>query len=135
MIYLYNILGLIMFTWYTAVRWTLLGNVLGEYIMIDGLEVFKLKWWFAPINIITALLSIPFLIITLFMIDKSFFGLLGNLTYCIAIFLLARNLYYTIEDIIDYKANPTKLQFIFVLLDIAMAVYTLLWMLRYRVMI
>jgi len=125
---LYNILGLMMFTWYVAIRWTLLGNELGKFILINNIKVFKLNWWFAPINILTALLSIVFIAITLFTFERS----LNIFVYWLGIFLLARNLYYTIEDIIDYRAAPTKLQFIFVILDILMAIYVLMWIMRYK---
>lgn len=122
---IYNILGILMCIWYVAgYRWTMQGNELGKFI-VDG---FKLNWWFAPVNMVTAFGSAYFIIRALFVIDKSF---TDNMLYW-AIFLILRNCLYTVVDIADFIAEPTKKQFMFILIDIAMAVFVGMWMLKYR---
>lgn len=110
-----------MFVWYGGYRWAILGNESGKQL---ATEVFKLNWWFAPINMLTAFLSIIFIIPTLF--NKS----LSQFLYYIAIFLLFRNLFYTIEDIIDYPSNHA-LQLFYIAIDLMMAIYTVMYLVKY----
>jgi len=81
----------------------------------------RYAWAYAPINMTTAFLSVVFLIPSLFMPTINNAYMLG-----IAIFLLLRNIYYTIEDIIDYPTNP-KMQLFFIALDLLMAIYVTFW--------
>lgn len=115
-IILYNFLGIIMFVWYAMIRWTLFADQA------------KYPWAYAPINMLTAFLSIPFIIISLFTYSES----LTKWMYWLAIFLIARNIYYTVEDIADYIKKPSKMQLAFILLDVAMVMYTAIWIWRYR---
>ena len=116
----YYTLGWFLLLWYTDIRWTLLGNTI-EAITNMG---FKLNWWFAPINIITALASIVFLIPTLFLYNqiittkKLFLGLT-----ILCIFLILRNFWYMCEDIMDYRNKPSELQFMYIVIDFFMIIY------------
>ena len=119
--FIYNSFGILMFVWYGGYRWAILGNELGKQL---ATEVFKLNWWFAPINMLTSFLSIIFIIPTLF--NKR----LSRFLYYIAIFLLFRNLFYTIEDIIDYPSNHA-LQLFYIAIDLMMAIYTAMYLVKY----
>lgn len=125
---LYNLLGLSMFIWYTCLRWTIQTNTLGSFILdSDGKWNFVLNWIFTPINMATAFLSIYFISNILVEFNKSFNPLMG----LIAFFITWRNCYYTLEDYRDYIINPSTLQFIFIIIDIAMIIYVLIWALSY----
>jgi hypothetical protein len=130
---IFILFGLVMFAWYLSIRWTLLGNELGKYItqMIDGKEVtiFKLNWWFAPVNIMTAFCSIVFLTVALFDYEKSFNY---EWIYYIAIMLLGRNIWYTFIDIIDYISEPTSQQLMYIIIDIMMAMCAGYWISIYK---
>jgi uncharacterized membrane protein len=120
---LHFIIGTILFMWYSCIRWTVLD---GE----------KYKWVNKPINIITALIAILFLLATLFT-DKH-----TNNVYFVwmAIFLLVRNVYYGFTDMIDLKHAIDDLKPIteivtlafFVVLDILMSVYVSVWLFEHR---
>ena len=110
-----------MLVWYGGYRWAMLGNELGKQLATG---IFKFNWWFAPINMATACLSVFFIIPTLF--DKNY----SQYLYYIGIFLLFRNLFYTIEDVIDYPSNP-KLQAFYILIDLAMALYAFMYLMKY----
>ncbi len=125
---IYNTMGMLMLIWYADYRWTMFADKI------------KYSWAYAPINITTAFLSIPFLIISLFTIQRSF----TLWMYWLAIFLLLRNIYYTIEDVRDYiqiKHNPTtpisslQQQGFFVALDVLMAIYVGWWILKYKLVV
>jgi len=122
---LYYVLGLIMCIWYTVgYRWTMQGNELGK--CANG--GFMLNWWFAPINMITAFLSAYFVLRAFFFTSASF---TQNMMY-IASFLFVRNCYYAMEDIIDYISYPSKKQFAFILIDLIMAAFVAMWILRFK---
>lgn len=133
---LYYILGLIMCIWYTVgYRWTMQGNELGKWIIErdDKGEIinqgFMLNWWFAPINMITAFLSAYFVLRALFFTGQSF---TQNMMY-IALFLFLRNGYYAVEDIIDYlKKDHGSKQLAFIAIDLIMAAFAALWILRFK---
>lgn len=99
-----------MLCWYGAVRWTIFADP-----TLWG-------WVYKPINIITALLSIVFILPTLIMP----FSTKGKFFYFLGVFLAFRNMYYTIEDIIDFPLNP-PLQAVFIALDVIMMVYCLMY--------
>lgn len=132
---LYYTSGLIMCIWYTVgYRWTMQGNELGKWVAktnsagkVIG-NGFVLNWWFAPINMITAFLSAYFVLRALFFTGQSF---TQNMMY-IATFLFLRNCYYAVEDIIDYLSYPSKKQFSFVLIDLIMAAFVALWILKLK---
>lgn len=133
---LYYILGLIMCIWYTVgYRWTMQGNELGKWIIErnDEGEIihqgFMLNWWFAPINMITAFLSAYFVLRAFFFTDASFSQ---NMMY-IASFLFVRNCYYAVEDIIDYVNEPSRKQLSFIAIDLIMAAFVALWILKFKV--
>ncbi len=110
---LYNVTGISMFIWYLGFRWTFLA---GE------------AWLFNPINFVTAIVSIVFLVPTLFTKNVSYL----KLFFYLAIFLLFRNFYYTIEDIIDLLNFPSNRQLFYIIIDIIMFTYTYLWIDRYQ---
>lgn len=123
---LYYVLGLIMCIWYTVgYRWTMQGNQLG--VWKDG--GFMLNWWFAPINMITAFLSAYFVLRAFFFTGASF---TQNMMY-IASFLFVRNCYYAVEDIIDYVNQPSRKQLSFIAIDLIMAAFVALWILKFKV--
>jgi len=107
--FIYRAIGLLMLIWYGTIRWTMFADKT------------RYAWAYAPINMTTAFLSVVFLIPSLFMPTINNAYMLG-----IAIFLLIRNIYYTIEDIIDYPTNP-KMQLFFIVLDLLMAIYVTFW--------
>ena len=118
---IYNILGMLMTIWYVAgYRWTMQGNELGKFT--NG--GFMLNWWFAPINMATAFLSAYFIVRALIYIKHSF---TRPMLY-IATFLVIRNLYYTIEDTMDYLTFRDGLDFFFIFVDLAMAAFAGLWL-------
>lgn len=122
---IYYSFGLIMCIWYVAgYRWTMQGNALGE--MVDN--VFMLNWWFAPINMITAFLSTYFVLRAFFFTAQSF---TQNMMY-LAAFLLIRNAYYAVEDIVDYLHYPSRKQFAFVLIDLIMAAFVAIWIIKFK---
>lgn len=122
---LYYFFGSIMCVWYVAgYRWTMQGNQLGKWI--DG--GFMLNWWFAPINMLTAFLSAYFLLRACFFTSQSF---TQNMLYAAA-FLLIRNGYYAIEDIMDYFHSPSKKQIAFIAIDIMMALFVMLWIVKFK---
>lgn len=109
----YNFFGLLMFVWYCAVRYTYCAQE---------------SWLFNPINFTTAIVSIIFIIPTLFLHMFTY----NRFFIYVSIFLLFRNFYYTAEDLIDYNHFPSGRQFIYVILDICMCLYVFLWGLKYR---
>lgn len=122
----YYSLGFVMVIWYTiGYRWTIQGNELGK--MVAG--GFVLNWWFAPINMITAFLSAYFVLRAFFFTSASF---TQNMMY-LASFLFLRNCYYAVEDIIDYlKKEHTSKQLSFIAIDLIMALFVALWILRFK---
>jgi hypothetical protein len=112
MSYLYNIIGVSMTIWYVGIRWVFCG---------------KEKWLFNPINFSTALVSIMFVIPTVFIEEKT----LNYGVYCVAVFLWIRNLIYTLEDTIDLMNAPTNRQLTYVILDVIMLIYVSLWVIRF----
>lgn len=122
---LFYLSGLPMFIWYIGLRWTWLGNELGK--TTD--TVFKLNWWFAPINFLTAILSAFFLTITLMDFSYSF---KFKVIFWIAGAVCARNVWYAGEDIFDYLFEPSKEQFIYIIIDIIMIINTGCWIYIYK---
>jgi uncharacterized membrane protein len=114
-----------MFIWYVGLRWSSLGNELGK--ITNG--AFKLNWWFAPINFVTAILSVVFLTIALRDFD---YALKIRWLSWIAAFLCARNIWYILEDVIDYYNYPSQKQMIFILIDVAMVINTMIWLHIFR---
>lgn len=85
--FLYKMLGVLMLFWYSCYRWTLLG------------DTNKYEWATFLINRMTALLSIAFIVPVLY--DSQKFA--TPVFACLAIFLIYRNVYYTYEDILDFR--------------------------------
>lgn len=110
---IYNISGISMFMWYLGFRWNFLS---------------KEPWLFNPINFITAIASIIFLLPTLI----SPIGSFNKWFFYIAIFLLFRNFYYTIEDIIDLIHFPSNRQLFYIIMDLIMFNYVYLWIDKYN---
>lgn len=140
-----NGFGFLMLIWYAAYRWTMLGTEVGKIITdIHGNETFALNWWFAPINLMTAFISVPFLIISLFTPEPLFikYQLLSFVMYIIGLLLLLRNVYYTVEDVQDYiymikhpnqyTGAQIKQQLLFVIIDIMMAIYCYYMVIKYK---
>lgn len=130
----YYTFGLIMLVWYVAgYRWTMQGNQLGKWISETDAtgqisNSFVLNWWFAPINMLTAFLSAYFVLRALFFTGMSF---TQNMMY-LAAFLFIRNGYYAVEDFIDYLNYPSRKQFNFIAIDLIMAIFVLLWVVRFH---
>jgi uncharacterized membrane protein len=119
--------GLPMFVWYIGLRWTLLGNELGKITN----NILTLDWWQARINFLTALGSIVFLIISLADFNYSF---KLRIIYWLAVFICARNIWYVLEDVIDYYSYPSGKQLMFIIIDIIMVINTACWIYIYRSM-
>lgn len=125
---IYNILGISMLVWYSCFRWKLLGNTIGKIIITDEhATLFVLNWWFVPINMLTAFISIYFLARSLFIFSKSF----TDNMLIIGMLLLLRNAWYTAEDIRDYITTPNFRQLFFIIIDIIMFIYCALWLYFY----
>lgn len=113
----YNFLAFIMLIWYSCIRWTMFSNDLGTFIEKSGVKTFKLNWWFAPINILTALG-------TIYILYKSLFSVSYELSfdrelYPLAAILFLRFIYETIEDVWDYfESTHTRQQLFFILIDL-----------------
>lgn len=124
---IYDISGLLMFAWYIGYRWTSLGNEVGKFIN-NG---FTLNWWYAPINILTGLTSLVFVTIALFDFNYSF---KLRWMYWIAFLIAGRNVWYAVLDIFDYINNPCFKQACYIILDIAMLLFALIWIHLFRSM-
>ena len=124
---LFYLSGLPMLIWYIGLRWTLLGNELGK--TID--KGFTLNWWQANINYHTAILSMGFLIISIADFNYSF---KLRAMYWIAVLICGRNVWYSIEDIIDYYYFPSEKQLMFIAIDITMIINTFIWIYIFRSM-
>jgi len=109
----YNITGISMFIWYLGLRWTFCASE---------------HWVYNPINLATALVSIAFIIPTLFKIQYSF----KKVFYYVFIFLSFRNFYYSIEDFIDFLHYPSRTQFFYIVIDLIMLLYVVIWGIYYR---
>lgn len=125
---IYNILGAIMLGWYSAIRWTMFAN-------------HTTYWWaYEPINMITAIASIIFIVPTLFRIkavhdylDKkhSYSYIIGGLFFFfLGMFLFYRNIYYTWEDFVDLPTNYAKQTF-YIIVDLMMVGYTGIFIYKY----
>ena len=91
---LFTVLGSSMAVWYWCFRWTLFADNI------------KYSWAYTDINLFTAFTSIIFITPTLFKLDK-FLSINWQIwIFCMAIFLLGRNIYYTYEDIRDFPTDP-----------------------------
>lgn len=124
---IYKIFGMVLYAWYIGMRWTSLGN---DFAIISNNKI-TLEWWQAQINYHTALLSLFFLTVTIFDFNYSF---KYRFFYWAAIIVFWRNSWYTVEDIIDYINFPSIKQFIYILLDITMAVFARIWIFYFRSM-
>lgn len=113
-----NYLGLLMFLWYAGFRWT--------YCV-------KEPWLYNPINLLTAFFSIFFLVTTLFCPALVVaFDFVLKLFFCLAVFLLFRNFYYTVEDVIDFRHDKTIRQLSYIIIDVMMFIYVLNWIVKYN---
>ncbi len=117
--FIYSLFGISMAVWYGAIRWTWFADKI------------KYPWAYAPINLVTAMLSIVFVFSTL---KLPFFDMPKINTHwliVLAVFLAGRNFYYTLEDISDliagYPTNFAK-QATFIVIDIIMMVYCLMFL-------
>lgn len=110
-VYVYYVLGFLMFIWYGAIRWT----------MFQDETVY---WWaYKPMNLATAFLSIYFICATLFIPKTT----LSKYLLISAIFLAFRNFYYAVEDLIDLHINVPQ-QLFFIAVDLAMLAYSTLYL-------
>ena len=114
---IFTILGSSMAFWYWCYRWTLFADKI------------KYAWAYMPMNLFTAFTSVVFLTPTLFRLDLLFGRNWQLFFICCAIFLLGRNLYYTLEDIIDYPTNP-RMQSLDITIDVLMAIYCFLYIFK-----
>lgn len=113
-----NYLGLFMFLWYAGFRWNFCS---------------KEPWISNPINLITALLSILFLVPAVFCPSVvNAFQFFHQLFFCLAVFLLFRNFYYAVEDVIDYISVRTPRQLTYIVVDVMMFIYMLYWVIQYN---
>lgn len=116
MLFIYNSVGFILLAWYCSLRWYFCSKEI---------------WINNPINFTTAISSILFLIPTLMSRMQSY----GLFFFWLAFFIWFRNCWYTIEDIIDYKNYPSIKQAVYVIIDILMVFYSLLWIIFYKIAI
>lgn len=123
----YNSNGILMLIWYTCLRWTLLPNNVLNTVNINSSYTTSLGWAYTPINLFTAFLSFMFLIPALLMPEKT----QNKYFYCAAAFLWLRNMYYTLEDLIDLFNYPSWGQAAYVLIDLSMALFVSLWLFKY----
>ncbi len=124
---IYKILGMGLYVWYIGMRWTSLGT---DFATISN-NTITLKWWQAQINYYTAIFTLFFLTVTIFDFNYSF---KYRFFYWIAIALFWRNAWYTVEDIIDYINFPSIKQFIYILLDLAMVIFSRIWIFYFKSM-
>lgn len=110
--FMYNFCGILMSVWYMGFRWNILQRE---------------PWLYNPINFITAIASIFFLLPTII----SSVGSFNKIFFYLAIFLLFRNFYYTIEDIIDLLHFPSNRQLFYIIIDVIMFTYVYLWIDKY----
>lgn len=110
--FLFSITGFLVLLWYTCIKWTYCS---------------KETWLYTPINALTSLCAIWFILATMFLMRKTF----NDTYYLISVFLLIRNVYYTIEDGIDFRHFPSFRQGVYVYVDVIMAVFVLLWQLKF----
>ena len=122
---LFYLSGLPMFVWYMGLRWTLLGSEYGK--MVD--KAFTLNWWCVQVNYLTAILSMVFVTISLLDFSYSF---KPRAMYWVAGFLCARNIWYTIEDVVDYINFPSEKQLMFIIIDVIMIINTAIWIYIFR---
>lgn len=108
----YDVTGVTLIIWYIGLRW---------------IYCSKETWLYNPINFLTAVSSILFLIPTLFTLNST----MSKLFYCLSIWVLFRNFTYAIEDIIDFKNNPSPRQGVYVFIDLVMIAYVILWQIKY----
>lgn len=108
----YDTVGITLLIWYIGLRW---------------IYCSKETWLYNPINFLTAITSIIFLIPTFFVESIT----INKIFYCLAIWVTFRNFTYVIEDIIDFKNNPTVRQGLYVAVDILMITYVCLWAIKY----
>jgi hypothetical protein len=123
---LYNISGILMMIWYACIRWTWFADRV------------KYAWAYAPINMITAFLSVAFIVPTLFgwVYIKSN-NIFKHIFLWLGIFLCLRNIYYTYEDMADlftaisnHNHMSVLTQIIFIIIDIIMALYAGLYIFK-----
>ncbi len=108
----YDVTGIILLLWYIGARW---------------IYCAKETWLYNPINFLTAVSSILFLIPAMFIEKETF----NKFFYCLSIWVLFRNVTYVIEDVIDYKNNPSYRQGAYVIIDMIMIIYVFLWLIKY----
>lgn len=119
----YYILGMMLAFWYWCLRWTWYNDPVTYW------------WAYKSINMVTAYTSILFTIYTLpvrfvqYVFKTKMPIIIEMVFYLMAIFLCFRNIYYTFEDITDLIFSiHTFEQFFFILVDIAMVIFTVLYM-------
>lgn len=121
----YNLLGISMLIWYSCLRWTMFKDPV------------KYAWAYAHINIFTGYMSFLFIIPTLCfpLFTGDSYKIYTHFILFLGIFLFIRNTYYTYEDIMDYISliDDRKQQLFFIVIDLCMVVYTLLWYIKYGV--
>lgn len=125
---LFRFAGFGLFAWYALIRWSSQGTTLGTFVTNEhGVTSFTLAWIFAPINLVTAFLTVYFVSKIIVEFDKAFNPAMG----LIAFFLFWRNVYYALEDYSSYIINPSEEQLLFIAIDIAMMVYAVVWAVIY----
>lgn len=129
LIYFYNVLGMLLVIWYLCLRWYVVGDSTAELITTDlNVTIFKLKWWYVPINIITALCSVWILAKSILFLTDTFTKNIATLVFLLSI----RNIWYTFEDIKQFGSEHTFKQFMYIVIDIAMLIECLIWFYLFR---
>lgn len=114
-----SMLGIFLFIWYSCWRWLWYADAI------------KYAWAYKPINMFTAITSAIWLSLSVFFENKTLKEYMWWYA-AIYIFLLLRNIWYTIEDVLDFLlSSPTKEYAFFILVDILMALYVFIWLTKF----
>lgn len=114
-----TLLGMFLFIWYSCWRWLWYADPI------------KYAWSYKTINVFTAIVSAIWLSLSLFFEDKTLRECMWWYA-AVYIFLLLRNVWYTIEDILDFALSLSTFEYgFFVLLDVSMVLYILIWLKKF----
>lgn len=115
-----NLLGSVLLIWYGCWRWNWYADAI------------KYAWAYKPINLATAFTSLVWIAFSLFYENKT---MRKTMWWYAAIYklLILRNIFYTIEDIIDFILSATTCEYaFFILMDVLMIVYIEIWLNKFK---
>lgn len=111
---IYNIILYLMVFWYWCFRWTLLKSF---------------HWMNKPMNLFTSFITIIYLIPIVSnnsIISNSI--ITYNIWYGLTVFLIVRNIYYSVQAIIDFILTPTPILGVFLVVDVLMCIYLYMYL-------